>query len=273
VGALRASSDPAAFGVVATALSVVVIALQAWYTRRATEAAEGTLQEGLAALATAEQTALEVARSRLDARAPTITISLAIPEWPPSRPPQFQDSQAQPIGYDVVYRRPRDDDQMVMLSAIGVIRNESTFTVELAASNLCFQRTSPPAYADSDAWEYPPSIRKLVLGPGESERFCLREARSVAAWIENVDAGAVGEPGPQVIVAEIICSDRFDNGTVDNHRLELSGRPLTAVPHEAGGYTLVRQTPESPGLPVASSVRPMSRRYFHSKSRNEEFAD
>jgi len=59
--AIAAKDDPVSYGAFATGLSVVVIGLQAWYTRRASEAAEQALAHTRATIEVAERTSLEAA--------------------------------------------------------------------------------------------------------------------------------------------------------------------------------------------------------------------
>jgi len=151
------------------------------------------------------------------------------PEWPPLRPPAYQlESPAQlPPGEQ--FHLPRDSGSLVMLDAGGRIRNDSSMSVVLTTTNLCLEgppRVEGSAGAIAPTWEYPPRIRQVHLPPGQELSFRLREARPVSEWVENSKAADQGQPGPTVIASEVIYSDPFDNGIVDNWRVELTGRPL-----------------------------------------------
>ena len=81
----------------AASLSALVVAWQAFETRRAANAAVASLDltrsaQGAAeqSLAAAVQLASEAARSRRDARAPLINVRLqSEPDWPPLQPSSF----------------------------------------------------------------------------------------------------------------------------------------------------------------------------------------
>jgi hypothetical protein len=269
--ALVANSNEAVrYGATAAGLSVVVIGLQAWETRRASEAAERALHQSQAAIVVSEQTALEAAKTRLDARTPTVMVSIQRPDWPPARPPQYQFDPPTQLSVGDEFRLPRDETALVMLEAEGLIRNESQVSILVTTSNLCLE--GPPKTGASGVttitWEYPPTTQERHLSPGAELPFRLREARPVSAWVENFETGSSGRSGPNIIGAEIIFSDPFDNGIVDNWRLELTGRPLEPVPAVASAYRVPMVLGEPP---IAARVRPIARRYYHSKSSDTQF--
>jgi hypothetical protein len=116
------ASDAVRFGAAAAGLSVVVIGIQAWETRRASEAAQRALQHAEANLGVSERTALEAARTQLDARAPSIQVMVAQPDWPPCRPPRFRNGGWSPIGYEEQFHLPRDAQEQVLIAVTGVVR-------------------------------------------------------------------------------------------------------------------------------------------------------
>ena len=269
--AVRASSNDAVrYGAAAAGLSVVVIGLQAWETRRASEAADRALQHAQASIAVSERTALEAARTRLDARAPTIHVTVGKPEWPPKRPPQFQGGEPGAVGLDEQLYLPRDEQMQILVTVDGVIRNESAITVELSTNNLSFSRYVAADDGSSRlVWDYPATYQRHLLDSGKQLEFRLHEARPVSAWVQNAEASTEGVTPPQVIVGEVIFSDPFDNGIVDNWRVELTGQPLEHVSDVQGGVRVPRVLVGD--APMVATIRPVVRRYYHSKSNNEEF--
>lgn len=107
---------------VATSVSAVVIAWQAWEIRRTAAATEKTLRVSRESLSTSKALAVEALRTRLDARGQAVRIHVAQPEWPPLQPSDFGDPQ--PLPYGTTYRMSRDRDVQLMLRAGLVIVNE-----------------------------------------------------------------------------------------------------------------------------------------------------
>ncbi len=100
-------------------------------------------------------------------------------------------------------------------------------------------------------------------------RFHFDTVRSLAEWesIRLVREG--GQPGDEG-VAEFGLSDVYDDGTIDNYQLRQGGVPLVPNPNIPGSW-FVDLTPGAGGWPpVVARVYPLTRRYWISKSRNEE---
>lgn len=269
VMALAGIGDAVRLGAAATSITVVVVGFQAWETRRSTEVARASLGKTDEAIEVSNRLVTESAKARLDARTPHINVSVLQTLWPPTRPPQFVGGGGLPLRPNEEFRITRDAKHLLLLEALYRVTNESDLTVGVSLSNAC----EPETYASGTVWGYPGKLLQVTIPPGFSRDFMVREARSLADWGDNAEDKEEGVPGRNVIVAAVIFSDTFDNGVIDNWTLEISGYPLERVPDDPGTYR-VSSSADATGnasLPIAAVVRPMRRRYFLSKERNEEY--
>jgi len=265
--AIAGVSDALKLGTAATAITVVVIGFQAWETRRSAEVAQAALHKTDDAIKVSDRLAIESAKARLDARTPHINVSVMQTIWPPTRPPLFVSGPGQPIASDAEFRVQRDTTTEILLEAVCRVTNESAVTVQVGLNNISVQGD----YATGTAWQYPGTYLQRSIPPGGWLDFMVREARSVADWAANAEDRTNGVPGRNVIVAEVIFSDTFDNGIVDNWRVEISGYPLEPVPGDPGTYRITQLAPGNASLPIAATTPPKRRRYFLSKELGEEY--
>jgi len=247
----------------AASVSAVVVAWQAFETRRAasaavasldlTRAAQGAAEQSLAA---AVQLAAEAARSRRDARAPRIDVRLeGEPDWPPLEPSPI--GEPQPL-LGTEYRVPRDEDRRVLVRQRLLITNQEAYPVALQAIQIV------PADA--------PGVMNVPLvhvPPGETVSLLCQEARSLRAWIEVAEDREAGRPGAEV-VGGLWHSDSYDDGVVDYWRVRIGGCPVRSIPAETGGWFVVSGWVTGATAPLDSGLDPRRRRYFMSKAENRE---
>lgn len=243
---------------VATTASAVVIAWQARETRRTAAATEKTLTVSQESLSTSRALAAEALRTRLDARGQAVQIHVDHPEWPPLEPSDFGDPQPLPYGH--TYRMSRDRDQQLMLRASLLIVNEGDSDARLTLTS--------PLRPVGKSGPYPASGYQLVVSPGERLEARIEEARPISQWVENWVDDQAGNPPSVVIVAEIICSDRFDEGVIDRWRIELTGRPIRPMEGDDSGWALNHQLDSAPS-PLSATVPPQERLYYLSKRADQ----
>lgn len=238
----------------ATSVSAFVIAWQAWETRRTAAATEKTLGVSQDSLSTSRALAVEALRTRLDARGQAVRIHVAQPEWPPLQPSDF--GEPQPLPHGTTYRTSRDRDVQLMLRASLTIVNEGDRDATL---NL-----HPPLRPVGESGPFPPYGYERVVPSGGRLEASLEEARPISQWVQNWDDAEAGKPPSAIIVAEVICSDGFDEGIVDRWRIELTGRPIRPIDGDDSGWALNHQLDSAP-RPISAIVHPQERLYYLSK--------
>jgi len=192
----------------AASLSALVVAWQAFETRRAANAAVASLDltrsaQGAAeqSLAAAVQLASEAARSRRDARAPLIDVRLqGQPVWPPLQPSSFG-GEPQPLR-GTKFRVPKDEDQQVLVRQRLLVTNREAYPVALQATQI--------------VPEEQPGVMNVPLvhvEPGDTVSLLCQEARSLRAWIGVAEDREAGRPGAEVI-GMLWHSDSYDDGVV-----------------------------------------------------------
>lgn len=243
---------------VATTSSAVVIAWQAWETRRTAAATEKTLTVGQESLSTSKALAVEALRTRLDARGQAVRIHIAEPEWPPPQPSDFGDPQ--PLPYGTTFRMSRDREVPLMLRATVEIVNEGDRDATL---NL-----HPPLRPVGESGPFPPYGYERVLPRGGHLEATLEEARPIVQWVQNWEDAQAGKLPSAIIVAEVICSDGFDEGIVDRWRIELTGQPIRPMEGDDSGWALNHQLDSAP-RPVSAVVLPQERLYYLSKRADQ----
>jgi hypothetical protein len=243
---------------VATTASALVIAWQAWETRRTAAATEKTLAVGQESLSTSKDLAVEALRTRLDARGQALRVHVTQTSWPPLQPSDFGDPQPLPYGH--TYRMSRDRDEQLMLRASFEIVNEGDRDATLSLH--------PPLRPLGESGPYPPyGYDRVVPGGGRLEAR-LEEARPISQWVQNWDDAEAGKPPSVIIVAEIICSDGFDEGVIDRWRIELTGRPIRPIEGDDSGWALNHQLDSAPS-PISATVPPQERLYYLSKRADQ----
>lgn len=243
---------------VATLLSAGVIAWQAVEIRRTAKATEKTLRVAQDSLSTSKDLAVEALRARLDARGQAVRVHVAQPAWPPLEP-SLSGGEPQPVPLVTTYRMSGESDRPLMLRADLEIVNEGD---RVATVNL-----HPPLRPDGESGPCPPNGYERVVARGGRLQARLEEARPVSEWVQNWRDGQEGRPPSVIIVAEIVCSDGFDEGVVDRWRIELTGHPIRPIPGDDSGWELNRQL-GSANSPLSSTAPPHERMYFLSKSAN-----
>ncbi len=207
----------------AASLSALVVAWQAFETRRAANAAVASLDltrsaQGAAeqSLAAAVQLASEAARSRRDARAPLINVRLqGEPDWPPLQPSSFGEPQ---LLRGTKFRVPKDEDQQVLVRQRLLVTNLEAYPVALQATQIVPEE-QPGAM----------NVPLVHVKPGDTVSLLCQEARSLTAWIGVAEDREAGRPGAEV-VGMLWHSDSYDDGVVDYWEVRIGGCPVQSIP-------------------------------------------
>ena len=260
---------------VATSAAVLVVAWQAYETRRtahktgaAADVASGSLEVARESLKTSRNVVLEATKTRLDSRAPRLKVSAAPTDSERARhrtPVLHRGDIGPEWPRDQEFRRNGDDHQPLTLGAQFEIENEGDVTVDLSIDgSVNWLRPSPPAV------RFKPSV-SVTLAPGQRCEFRLEETRPLHQWIEAWENRPKESQELPHIVGEVTCDDSFDDGVIDRWRLEAWCYPIEPRPGDIAAWVLrpqgVGQDPKPPI--VTARVGKVRRKYFFSKEKNE----
>lgn len=253
----------------AAVATMLVIAYQSWQMRRSTEVAERSVL-------VSQAFAVEAEKARLDQRVADITlISVEVRPavWPPAWGPRPFNEPFRELPVDETFRLPGAKDQRLGVYAHVWVSTTAKHQVPIKLRNVCF----PLDVTIPQRWSEPKNADDFV-DEGRSIHVVAHGELSVAQWVENAVAVAQGDPLPNIIRAEIICDDGFDNGVIDTWTVYLIGSTLEQVEDETNSWRVpgvVLGVPRPSGhvpteYPVVSSISPRVRTYWRSKSANVE---
>lgn len=257
----------AAVAALATSISACVIAVQTYYTRQAAQETAAAAKATLLSAEGAAATLVEAAKARLDARAPRVRVFVDAPDATPMEP-STGGGEPQPLPTSSTFRTPRDEQHPLGLRVEGTIINASDEPVSVQLNMPAVVTSHDPMTQVSEVQ----SATVAVMEPAASLRFRLAEARPLQEWINNWNAGCNGEPPTSIIVAEITCSDSYDDGVLDRWRIDLTGRPVEPIQGEDGGWK-GRNTPGMPPVDPPTSVVHHQRTYYRSKRASQVLAE
>ncbi len=236
----------------ATTAAAIVVARQTIWTRRAVEVAE----EGTVLSRTM---AVEATKTRLDVRAARISVTTNGPVlWPPFQPSSFGKANQLEVGHE--YILPRDAQSRVMLRLFLEVTNHEDYPVTITLNEL--------RHAEEEARTSLPS--EWTIPKGSTENFRFDTSRTVAEWVA-IHRGAHGEGiGAPEFQATVRHSDPYDDGVIDSWLIIVAGFPVVPVVDKESHWEIApERRPDIPSLPSAVGlVRPMTRRYYVSKSQN-----
>lgn len=253
---------------VAAVVAAGVVVWQSWETRRSAQASERALVTANEALDLSRQQTSEAVRARIDAATPAISVQLEQDvDWPPLEPSRHYQGEPNPIHSglrDEPMHMPRDKDRPIMVRAAVVIRNDSGRHVRVDLSQLFAHRSMQPL---DSPYDLPPQ--------GTAGGWCA-VTHTLAEWIEIYQARAESAPGytSDEVVGSVLYNDPADTGAVDRWDLVISGTVVEPVADLASGWTIIPEARRLSGAAgaIGAGVPLRHRRYYLSKSRNQELA-
>ncbi len=263
------SRNESVTALVAAVGAALIVAWQSLETARAASAAEEGLRGAADSLRVSQALVIEAESRRLDAAGPRLLVRVNAPEWPPRMGRQHMGSEPAQLQQREVFRLPKDAPRHVTLRVDGFIRNEGDRTVRVNVHGMRVEDSSLEAPPGGEVRWTEPGNHELDIGPGQNERFRFDDERVASEWIANSEAAEKNEPQPTAAIGTVIATDDLDNGVIDTWEIELSGRPFDRVADEQGSWRLYHNVMTGEG-PMVSRVRPRVRRYYRSKSRNQE---
>ncbi len=224
------------------------------------------MQTANAALAVARQQSAEAVRARIDAAVPAISVHMDTEvDWPPYEPSNFLGGHPNQLPAQLAdpMLMPRNRDRRIMVRAGVRVTNDSDRHVRVNVDGLL-------AKADGVTVIRSP----CSLGPGEELAAWCAATHSLGEWIEVYKARAAGQAGDEV-VATVTYLDPADTGASDHWDLVIGGVPIEPVPDLDSGWQFIPAPRPAPGEIGAMATSPVvlrHRRYYLSKSRNEELS-
>ena len=202
--------------------------------------------------------ALEAARSRRDARARLIQINLV--GDPRVLTDRLENGERVPPTEHTFFHLPADELRELTISQTVHIMSQDGREIEISPNGLELQNRETTIG------------RPMKVGNAETLVCAYSSTRTVAEWIRIYEMRQSGDPGDENI-ATVGVADGFDDGTIDTYEIRQGGVPLKPDPNLYGRWTI----DTSPGLfgypKFAVATYPLTRRYYVSKSRNEQLAE
>ncbi|MCP2636758.1 hypothetical protein K0817_009295 [Microbacterium sp. HD4P20] len=236
---------------IATTLSAIVIAVQAWYTRKAVVASEEST-------VVAERALQETQIARIESGVPHLTVttpgyvdatklSAAIPgSW-----------QKRAVASTETFVLPRDADLQLSLRHSATLLNDGPGTAMIRARGT----DGGSAYVLAEP-----------VPPGESHEFVLTVTHTVSEWVallEPEDAAAKPLRYPVSARFWLTYTGPRDADVTETHQIVIRGSALLAV--DGANGTWRAETSEDFGTTLGAQVLPATRTYWRSRSANDKF--
>lgn len=258
---------------IATSVSAIVIAWQAWETRKSAKASHDAVEIANNTLELARDEATrsramieESVKARLDADAPHVRIELSKPDE--RQPYGFVTSNGydppkdlKPLGVGEQFHSPQHDETLVWLTLYVTFFNDSARRVEL--------RLWPAAYPSYQIakWTEPSSL--LSLEGGESVTRVMLLGGSLSSWISNGDLDPKGDAYWH-IWGQWTVAMNWNTGVVMNQRIEVWGSIFD--PNGPGAWVLKGQNKHDYGS-LIFRIRPSTKTYVLDRINGIEIPD
>ncbi|WP_330467611.1 hypothetical protein OG547_21155 [Streptomyces longwoodensis] len=254
-----------ALSALATTAAFVVVAWQSVLTRSAVVTAQKALATAERALIASEAVALDAARSRLDERAPEVSVRMHDVPWPPyAWTPSGMPVNPWPNGYEWYF--PAKENERIVLQAGITVQNHgrSHLTLDFEG-DLFFEADHRPRAATSN-----------VLFPEQSISLFLQKDFTIRELSENYAAHQAGRPLPYRVAGAISARDDRDNGVTDTWDVELTGCPVKPVEGRDATWVVVGSSlPDDSGSNSLEYVLqpPRKRTYWISRQRGQQLPE
>jgi hypothetical protein len=233
----------------ATTLSALVIAWQAFLTRKSVAASEKAVTVAQAAL-------VESQIARIESGAPRLSVTRVGWFDVAEAKVRFEGKEARLVNVDDVFKLPRDGKVSLGIHIELEVRNEGPGTATLMVG----------AAVDKNSYGY-----RMELAPGVSEKTSVFFERPVAEWIALTDE--VGDDGSRESkkagsITVIYCGPR-DADLDEVHTMEVRGSLLLPVEDAQGDWRPHHDPFETQSFHVAQSV--VTRTYWRSRQAHQTF--
>ncbi|MFK3678692.1 hypothetical protein ACI2IP_13250 [Microbacterium sp. NPDC090218] len=234
----------------ATALSAVVIAWQAWQTRRSVQASEKAVDVAQAALT-------ESQLARVENGVPRLIVTSAFFVGADKLWRRDQQGEISEVEEGQIFKLPRDADMMLTCRHTFSIRNDGPGTV------VPKFKSSP-----STSVMTPPE----PIPPGTEKEFIFTMRKSAAEWVSlltPISSGSESTVYPVSGTVDVIYSGPRDSDVDETHPVIVRGSALIAVEDAEGDWRRYGSFEWQQSL--TARVAPATRTYWRSRSANVKF--
>ena len=231
------------------AFATIALAIMSWRQIKLSSKEVAVSRESAAAAVAASR---EAARARSDDRAPTVIPLLAEPDWPPVVDPtrhampnanelrlldpmSLHSAAEAESGREFVF--PQEEHSLLWFTMRGVLVNAGKTPARVRLNGEAeFRAATSPLDAHGPVIALPtqlgtPDRNEFVLNPGQEAVFAWAGGCTLGTW-----AAGASSPSSARLFFSATVFDYFANGVVDRISIEVSGRPLEAVPGRASHW-------------------------------------
>ncbi|RWZ67853.1 hypothetical protein ELQ92_00845 [Labedella populi] len=246
----------------ATAISVIFIAVQIAYTRKSVESTSTALKIARDEFTHGQHLRHDSHRAAIDAEMPRITVEVTVQSdtiWRPDRttPSRARDREiAETVSVGSEFTVPRDDAVPLRVGFALTITNDGP---RRAAMTLNVEDGS----------------RRVVLAPGEHSVEWAYRTQPLSEWIAIAEAREQGRPGEERTIATLSYSYPGDVGADGRHQVLQGGTIVERVRGNAGGRRVIElmDTSSSGSGALFAAAQPFERvvyRAFRREGRRLE---
>ena len=203
--------------------------------------------------------AIEAARTRLDAKAPAVDLTIGA-IGPPLIP--SADGNAEPCPPDQIWTFDRDENQVLLLRCEVSLTNSGPKRVHLKVRGFRAFKIG------SDGKEEYSETFTVTLASGERWTFWLEAWCTLKNWADNYQRAEAGRPMKYFGVAMIDAYEDDDNGVTDWWWPILKGAPIMPIPGNAAGWQL-RPASDPRTAFLQDDPPSRGRTYWLSRSQNK----
>jgi len=244
---LNAATVATIVAAVATTVSALVIAIQAWYTRKSVAASVEATRIAESALRESQIARIEAAVPRLSlrvGRSVDVAKLYIADHWPPQRVP-----------VNATFVLPRDAERNLQVRHTVTVTNDGPATASI----------TPRAVFGGYLMELATPIR-----PGESGDFELMITRPVSEWIDlaRQTRDTPISRGPEAARFTFTYEGPRDSDVTEVHEVVIRGSVLTEVEDANGTWRPFYDDGFAALMPI--DVLPATRTYWRSRAAREE---
>lgn len=203
----------------------------------------------------------EAVRARIDARSHQVVAYVKTPSWPPTSASAAGEGAVTAWNEGHSFVIPRDENLRLGIWVECALRNvgKGSATVQLPLSARLRQPWEIFGGMEPRGAE-PPDLgdNKWALEPQRAMAFDVWLDRPVRDWITAYQ-NAPDNPEESRVLVEVIVTDQYEEGVIDNLLIEGQMYPLDPVADSLGEWRI------NNGSRRAAAVRPVKRRYYESK--------
>lgn len=241
----------------ATAASVIFIAVQIRLTRKSVEATEDTLKVARDEFKHGQMLRVDAQRAAIDAEMPRLTVEVAQQStqvWRTDRSepdPYGGEEQHAEVASGEEFTTPRDNKIPLQVGMHISISNDGPRRARVR-------------------FDMQDGSKEVVIKAGDTYSQWVKRIQPLSEWIEVAKVRQNGEPGEERNVASVVYIYPGDVGAIEVHDIIQGGTFVEPVPGNAGGWRIksFERTREEPFGILNAVALPFVRTYWASRSEN-----